>query len=102
MSKVTKLSKAVEIVKAAGTKQQALADIQAALGVTKSNAFVYYTKVIKGLDGSSPAPAKRETQEKSLTVMAPQKKAKKINDIDAFIESVKKGAGVSPFTGLGV
>ena len=84
MSKVTKLSQATEIVKAAKSKQEALADIQNALGVSKSNAFVYFTKASKAL-GSAPATAKAPKAEKvakaktsKVTEISPEKAAKKV------------------------
>lgn len=104
MSKETKLSKAVEIVKAnREAKGHCLQVIMSTLGVTKSNAFVYYTKAIKSLDGVPQVASKRETKVSEITETSPVKKAKKINEIDAFIQSVKQAAGTtSPFSGLGV
>lgn len=106
MAKVTKLSQATEIVKAAKTKQQALADIQNALGVSKSNAFVYFTKASKIL-GQAPASVKTDKAEKSVKVnkvteTSPAKVSKKVAEIDAVIANLKaSGAAVaSPFAGL--
>ena len=109
MSKVTKLSQATEIVKAAKSKQEALADIQNALGVSKSNAFVYFTKASKAL-GTAPATVKAPKAEKvgkaktsKVTEISPEKAAKKVAEIDAVIAGLKaNGAKVaSPFAQLG-
>ena len=101
MSKVTKLSQAIEIVKAAADKKQALADIQNALGVSKSNAFVYYTKATKGV-----AKPVVEKAAKAVVEKTDAKREKKLSDIDRFILSVKAQAEnkpiPSPFAGLGV
>ena len=107
MSKVTKLSQATEIVKAAKSKQQALADIQNALGVTTSNAFVYFTKASKAL-GTAPATEKAPKAEKvgkvnKVTELTPAKAAVKVAEIDKVIAGLKaNGAKVaSPFAQLG-
>jgi hypothetical protein len=55
MTKVTNLSKAIEIVKASASKAEALEKMVADLGVSRSNAFVYYTKPTKGV--AKPAKA---------------------------------------------
>ena len=109
MSKVTKLSQATEIVKAAKSKQEALADIQNALGVSKSNAFVYFTKASKIL-GSAPATEKAPKAEKvakakvnPVTETSPEKVKAKVAEIDKVIAGLKaNGAKVaSPFAALG-
>ena len=104
--KVTKLSQATEIVKSAKTKQEALADIQNALGVSKSNAFVYFTKATKIL-GTGPvkgekvakAPAKAKSK---VTETSDTKVKAKVAEIDAVIAGLKaNGAQVaSPFAAL--
>lgn len=104
MSKVTKLSQATEIVKKAKTKQEALADIQNALGVSKSNAFVYFTKASKIL-GQAPvkAPkAEKVAKANKVTETSPAKAAVKVAEVDAVIAKLKaSGATVaSPFAGL--
>lgn len=98
MSKVTKLSQAIEIVKAAADKKQALADIQNALGVSKSNAFVYYTKATKGVVTKPSVKEAVGVVEKAKSA----KSSKKLSDIDRFIASVKAEGTPSPFAGLGV
>lgn len=106
MSKTTKLSTATEIVKTAVSKQAALAEIQSALGVTKANAFVYFTKATKAL-GTAPESVKTPRVEKvgkvnPLTETSPEKAAAKIAEIDAVIANLR-AAGVkttSPFAQL--
>lgn len=102
MSKVTKLSKAVEIVKAAETKNAALDKMVDEFGITRSNAFVYYTKAIKLIDGVVTKP-KGEKADK--VVVSSPKREKKLSDIDRFIAEVKAasltGTAPSPFQQLG-
>ena len=109
MAKVTNLSKATEIVKASASKAEALEKIVATLGVTRSNAFVYFTKATKAL-GTAPATAKAPKAEKvakaktsKVTEISPEKAAKKVAEIDAVIAGLKaNGAKVaSPFAQLG-
>lgn len=105
--KETKLSRAIAIVKQAASKQEALAEIQNCLGVTKSNAFVYYTKATKTSDGVS------ETVEKAAVSATKARKVnpitetsvgtvtKKVKEIDAVIAGLRaKGVAASPFAGL--
>lgn len=110
MAKVTNLSKATEIVKASATKAEALEKIVAELAVSRSNAFVYFTKASKAL-GTAPATAKAPKAEKAakavkankVTELSPEKAAKKVAEIDAVIAGLKaNGAKVaSPFAQLG-
>lgn len=102
---MTKLSTAVEIVKLSADKQEAMAKIMEELGVTKSNAFVYWTKATKAL-GSAPV-VKTEKVEKArktnpVTGTTPEKARAKIAEIDNVIAGLKaSGATVaSPFAGL--
>ena len=102
MAKVTNLSKAIEIVKASASKPEALAKIVETLGVSRSNAFVYYTKATKGV--TKPAKAeKAETVKESVQGTSPAKKAAKVAEIDKVIAGLKQsGAKVaSPFAALG-
>lgn len=107
MSKVTKLSQATEIVKASASKADALAKIMEALGVTKSNAFVYYTKATKATGtelpkGEKPAKAKA-AKANAVTGTSPAKAKAKVAEIDAVIAGLK-ASGVkvaSPFQALG-
>ena len=104
MAKTTKLSQATDIVRSAKTKQQALAGIQSALGVSKSNAFVYFTKASKAL-GTAPANAPKTekiSKVNKVTETSPAKAAVKVAEVDAVIAKLKaSGAKVaSPFAGL--
>jgi hypothetical protein len=109
MTKVTNLSRATEIVKASATKAEALDKIVAELSVTRSNAFVYFTKATKLL-GSAPvagdkapkvakASAKATAKANPVTGLTADKKAKKVAEIDATIAKLKaKTSGAtSPF-----
>lgn len=96
MSKVTKLSKAVEIVKACDSKNAALDKMVEEFGISRSNAFVYFTKASKIIGGVD-----KPKGEKAETVSSPRRE-KKLSDIDAFIASVKAaGTQTSPFQQLG-
>ncbi len=128
MTKVTNLSKAIEMVQA-GTeartpKAEMIAKIVTDLNVSKANAFVYFTKATKALgitvtkgEGKAKAPkAKKSDQEiaddffanaeaklkakaNKVTELSPAKKAKKVKVIDAVIAEMKPQ---SPFAALGV
>lgn len=107
MSKVTKLSIATDIVKAVSGKADALAAIMEQLNVTKSNAFVYYTKAIKALGqpvGEKAPKAEKVAKVKvnPVTETSPEKVKAKVAEIDAVIAGLKaSGATVaSPFAGL--
>jgi hypothetical protein len=128
MTKVTNLSKAIEMVKS-GTdartpKAELIAKIVTDLNVSKANAFVYFTKATKALgititkgEGKAKAPkakksdqeiaddffanaeAKLKAKKSSVTELSPAKKAKKVKVIDAVIAEMKPQ---SPFAALGV
>ena len=66
MTKVTNLSRATDIVKESADKATAIAKIVEVLGVTRSNAFVYYTKASKAL--GQPAGVKAPKAEKVAKV----------------------------------
>jgi len=109
MAKVTNLSRATEIVKASATKAEALDKIVAELSVSRSNAFVYFTKASKIL-GSAPANPKAPKAEKvakvkvnPVTETSPEKARAKVAEIDKVIAGLKaNGAKVaSPFAQLG-
>lgn len=109
MAKVTNLSKATEIVKASASKAEALEKIVAELSVSRSNAFVYFTKASKIL-GSAPATEKAPKAEKvakakvnPVTETSPEKVKAKVAEIDKVIAGLKaNGAKVaSPFAALG-
>ncbi len=100
MTKETNLSIATRIVASTPDKALALSEIMAVLGVTRSNAFVYFTKATKGV--AKPAvkaekaskPAKESIQGTSST-----KKAQKLAEIDAFLASASSAKG-NPFAAL--
>lgn len=123
MKKVTNLSKATELVKtsidARTPKSEILAKLVEELGVTRSNAFVYFTKATKALDisisvdkgatkaevkaASFFAKAEAKMAKKSITELTATKRKSKVAEIDAVIDGLRKtGAAVSPFAALGV
>ena len=126
MTKVTNLSKATDLVKrnteARIPKAEILNMLMGELNVSRSNAFVYFTKATKALGisvtkGESKAKAPRKTAEDkadeffakaaeklakkrtTVTELTPAKKAKKVAAIDAVIADLKPQ---SPFAALGV
>jgi len=107
MTKETNLSIATRIVASTPDKALALSDIMNVLGVTRSNAFVYYTKATKGVAKPAKGAVKAEKATKpvkeSIQGTSVAKKATKIAEIDAVIANLRKsGATVaSPFAQLG-
>ena len=126
MTKVTNLSKATDLVKrnteARIPKAEILNMLMGELNVSRSNAFVYFTKATKALGititkGEGKAKAPRKTAEDkadeffknaaaklakkraTVTELTPAKKAKKVAAIDAVIADLKPQ---SPFAALGV
>ena len=126
MTKVTNLSKATDLVKrnteARIPKAEILNMLMGELNVTRSNAFVYFTKASKALGisvtkGESKAKKVAKTDEQkadeffkdaaaklakkraTVTELSPQKKAKKVAVIDKVIADLKPQ---SPFAALGV
>ena len=103
MKAQSKLFQATAIVNACNDKAEALAMIMKELSVTKSNAFVYYTKATKGV----AKPAKEttvKTDEKTVSKTAvsmtsASKKQQKLAEIDAFLASAPSSAG-NPFAAL--
>lgn len=123
MKKVTNLSKATELVKrnveTGMPKSYILARLVEELGVTRSNAFVYFTKATKALDisitvekgatkdevkaASFFAKAEAKMAKKSITELTATKRKSKVAEIDAVIDGLRKtNATVSPFAALGV
>ena len=101
MTKVTNLSKAIEIVKATASKAAALEQMVTELGISRSNAFVYFTKATKGVAKPAKTEAVAKVKE-SIQGTSVAKKATKVAEIDAVIANLKKsGAKVaSPFAAL--
>ena len=107
MSKVTNLSKAIEIVKtnvdARIPKAEILAILVKELNVSSSNAFVYFTKATKA-QGFTVTVAKAAKAPKvsktNVSMSSASKKAAKLAEIDAFLASNKSAVG-NPFAALG-
>jgi hypothetical protein len=126
MTKVTNLSKATDLVKrnteARIPKAEILNMLMGELNVTRSNAFVYFTKATKALGISvtkgeskakkvaktdaekadeffKDAAAKLAKKRATVTELSPAKKAKKVAVIDKVIADLKPQ---SPFAALGV
>lgn len=113
MTKVTNLSRATDIVKASANKAEAIAKIVETLSVTKSNAFVYYTKAQKALGlekeskektgeksvKSEKTPVKTKKTVSKVTEISPEKHKAKVGEIDKVIASLK-GVKATPFSGL--
>ena len=104
MTKETNLSIAIRIVASTPDKALALSEIMNVLGVTRSNAFVYFSKATKGV--SKPAKAEKAPKAvkvNKITETSPEKARAKVAEIDAVIAGLRKsGAAVSPFAALGV
>lgn len=109
---MSKLSIATDIVKNSASKQEAMTKIMETLGVTKSNAYVYFTKATKALGGDQAPKAEKPVKEKAVKVQktetkktnpitgtTPAKAKAKLAEIDAVIAGLKaSGAQVaSPF-----
>jgi hypothetical protein len=103
-----KIDTAVGIVRNTPDKSLALSEIMNILGVSRSNAFVYYTKATKALTSYDVVDSvlagrpgiKKVTAVQGRATDARAKRAKKVADIDAVIASLK-GNPVNPFSGLG-
>ena len=104
MTKETNLSIATRLVASTPDKALALSEIMNVLGVSRSNAFVYYTKATKGVAKPAVKTEKAtKTVKESIQGTSSTKKATKIAEIDAVIANLRKsGATVaSPFAQLG-
>ena len=110
MAKVTNLSKATEIVRHSVEKRipkkEVIETLVRDLGVSRSNAFVYFTKASKALGISikqDRSTIVRSSRAKNpVTETSPAKAAVKVAEVDAVIAKLKaSGATVaSPFAGL--
>lgn len=96
--KQTNLQRAKEIVKQSIenriSKQEVLVQLVNELSISRSNAFVYYTKASKevgGVVGSIKQRAIGETR-----------KIKKVKQIDDMIDQLKAKGPTSPFAMVGV
>lgn len=106
MSKVTNLTKATEIVKTQVDKRipkkEIIEMLVVELGVSRSNAFVYFTKASKALGFSIKQDRTAIVRKSKVTEITPAKAAAKVAEVDAVIAKLKaSGATVaSPFAGL--
>ena len=104
---MSKLEIAIELVKSNQDKKRALEAIVEELGVTRANAFVYWSKAQKVLVGDAysnlkaekPVAKGRTAKTNPVTGTTPAKAKAKIKEIDAVIAGLKaSGAQVaSPF-----
>ena len=106
MTKETNLSIATRIVSNTPDKALALSEIMNVLGVTRSNAFVYYTKAYKILFSASnvdeilgKVSLKNKKVSESIQGTSSTKKAQKLAEIDAFLASNVSAVG-NPFAAL--
>jgi len=95
---MNKIDTAVGIVRNTPDKSLALSEIMNILGVSRANAFVYFTKATKAL--SSYDTVDKATGVQVRATVARARRDKKTADIDAVIASLK-GTTASPFAGLG-
>jgi len=95
---MNKIDTAIGIVRKTPDKSLALSEIMNILGVSRANAFVYFTKATKAL--SSFDKVEKATGVQVRATVARARRAKKTADIDAVIASLK-GTTASPFAGLG-
>ena len=103
-----KIDTAIGIVRNTPDKALALSEIMNILGVSRSNAFVYYTKATKALTSfdvvdsvlSGRPGIKKASAVRGRATVARARRDKKTAEIDAVIASLK-GNPVSPFSGLG-
>ena len=103
MTKETNLPIATRLVAANPDKALALSEIMNVLGVTRSNAFVYYTKATKGIAkpavGAAKAVKASKPAKESIQGTSATKKAQKLAEIDAFLASASSAKG-NPFAAL--
>lgn len=117
MTKVTNLSKATDLVKAAvdvrTPKTDIINQLVCELNVSKANAFVYFTKATKALGISvtkDKGAEKVSKPSKGVTVVKDGKKVTKSKevtdeDVAAFFDGAKarmEAKAASPFAALGV
>jgi len=117
MAKVTNLSRCTAIFNEfpGAPRSLLLTKFMEELGITRSNAFVYLSKVEKAvgekrssnlMEGKTEESMKRKApvarKVNPVTELSADKAAKKIAEIDAVIAGLRQsGATVSPFSGLG-
>jgi hypothetical protein len=118
MTKVTNLSRCTAIFNEfpGAPRSVLLTKFMEELSITRSNAFVYLSKVEKAvgekrssnlMEGKTEESMKRKAPVRArkvnpITELSADKAAKKIAEIDAVIAGLRQsGATVSPFSGLG-
>lgn len=91
---MTKLNQAIDIVNQTSDKNKAIETIMETLSVTKSNAFVYWTKAVNKVNGVTVTKAKKNP----ITETTPQQHRKMVKEIDEVIAELKaSGIPQSPF-----
>jgi hypothetical protein len=95
-----KIDTAIGIVRNTPDKSLALSEIMNILGVSRSNAFVYFTKATKALSSYDTVDKVMTGKVSKVTESSVARRTKKTADIDAVIASLK-GTTASPFAGLG-
>lgn len=99
MKAQSKLFQATAIVNACADKAEALAMIMKELSVTKSNAFVYYTKATKGVSKPVKESTEKTVSKTNVSMSNQSKRAQKLAEIDAFLASAPSSAS-NPFAAL--
>jgi hypothetical protein len=99
MKAQSKLFQATAIVNACNDKAEALAMIMKELSVTKSNAFVYYTKATKGVAKPAKETSEKAVSKTTVSMTNQSKRAQKLAEIDAFLASAPSSAS-NPFAAL--
>jgi len=113
--KETKLAIAHRLVLATPDKSLALNEIMSVLGVTRANAFVYFTKVaakrvafkeevvaegeakvVTETVGKTTHSTRKKVVINPVTLLNPIRKASKLNEIDAFISQLPKTPSFMP------
>ena len=99
---MNKIDTAIGIVRKTPDKSLALSEIMNILGVSRANAFVYYTKATKALTSFDVVDSAMAgvTAVQGRATVARARRDKKTAEIDAVIASLK-GNPVNPFSGLG-
>lgn len=99
MKAQSKLFQATAIVNACSDKAEAMAMIMKELSVTKSNAFVYYTKATKGVSKPAKETTEKTVSKTNVSMSNQSKRAQKLAEIDAFLASAPSSAS-NPFAAL--
>ena len=120
MKATSKLFQANAIINSSADKAEAIARIQKELAVTKSNAFVYYTKCTKAVSEKTGEKAVKNTSKSDKTAQvivekasetakkqrqtaqgqSASTKAKKVKDIDEMIANLAAQGQATPFGSL--